>query len=287
MWWDDSVKDLRCHGSTGMTHIQHQTRFDDIRNLNRCNRHADVVINMLGPSRYHTHMISEFKSVNIEYARNIARSARLSGVKKLIHFSACGVSEKSESLDFRTKFIAEEVVRDEFPDAIIIRPTIVLSRKDYYMYYFQNLINYWTSFIPVFDDCSALKQPIIVDDFVEAIVNAIKLDGLEGQTFEIGGPHQYTQLEIIEMMMTGLQRKVTVAHINRKLAMTVSKYWGFNMFNREDIIKSQFDIIVKQENGEKNIHDLFVQPGSIVPFINSYCHVFKDPIALTKEQYEE
>ena len=286
MWWDDRLKELKCQGSTGMVHIHHNTRFEDIRNLNRCNHHADVVINLLGPRNFFNLGIDNFKKVNIEYPRNIARSARLSGVKKFIHFSACGAEKDSPSMDLRTKYVGEQVVRDEFPDAIIIRPTNVLSKNDNYLQYFVHLMDHWTSFIPVYDDCKALKQPIIVHDLVEAVVNAIQIEGIEGQTFELGGPHVYNQLEILEMIMTAINRKVTLAHVNRNLALFISNYFGVKVFNREDIIKSSLDLIVKQEDGVKGIHDLKVQPGKIRPFINAHCYHYKDPIAATKEQLE-
>lgn len=285
-WWDDGLKDLRCHGSTGMSYISHDTQFDDFRNLERVNRHADVIINMIGPSRYYNFKLETYKEVNMNIPRNIARSARLMGTKKLIHFSACGADPKSPSMDLQTKFYGEEMVRDEFPDAIIIRPTTILSRKDYYMQYIYRMIDYWTSFIPVFNDCSALRQPISVEDFMEAIVSVIKMDNINGKTFEIGGPFVYTHKEIMEMMMTALDRPVRLAHINPKWALKVSEFIGFRYYNREDIIKSGIDSIVKQENGEYSIEDLFVQPGSIAPYIKTFCFKNKDPVALLKEETE-
>jgi nucleoside-diphosphate-sugar epimerase len=222
----------------------------------------------------------------MEVPRKIAKSARLTGAKKLIHFSAAGVAYNSESLDLQTKFYGEQMVRDEFPDAIIIRPTLVLSLRDYYLKHYYQMINHWYSFIPVWDDCTALKQPIIVDDFVEAIVNAIKLDDIQGKTFEIGGPFQYTQKEILEVMMNAMCRQVKLYKFNKELGKTIGSYTSFAKMNREDIVKSGLDLIVKQENGEGNIHDLYVQPAPVVPFIKKYYNRLKDVHAMKKEDSE-
>ena len=284
--FDDCVKNLKCLGSTGMTYIAFDTRMDDINNLNRVNRYSDLIINMLGPSRFFTNKYEHFKYINMDVPQKIARSARLTGAKKLIHFSAAGVSYNSDSLDLKTKFYGEQLVRDEFPDAIIIRPTTILSIDDYYLSHYYKLMRHWYSFIPVWDDCTALKQPIVIDDFVEAIMNAIKLDDIQGQTFEIGGPFQYSQKELLDVMMNAMCREFKIYKMNKKIGTTLGSYFSFSRMNREDIIKSGLDLIVKQENGEKNIHDLYVQPAPVVPFIKRFFGKRKDLHALKKEDYE-
>lgn len=284
--FEDGIKDLRCHGSTGMTYLALNTNLNDLKNLNRVNRHSDTIINMLGPSRFMLRKYDDYKLINMDIPQKIAKSARLTGAKKLIHFSAVGANATSDSLDFKTKFYGEQLVRDEFPDAIIIRPTIVLSRKDYYLKYFADMMDHWHSFIPVFDDCKAMKQPIVINDFVEAVVNAIKLDNIEGQTFEIGGPFQYTQKEILDIISNSFQRRMNLYKFNKKLAMKVGGMFGTSYLNREDVIKSGIDQVVRQQNGEGNIHDLFVQPASITPFIKMYFHRIKDLPAITKFEHE-
>ena len=284
--FEDGLKDLKCHGSTGMTYLALNTNLNDLKNLHRVNRHSDTIINMLGPSRFMLRKYEDYKLINMDIPQKIAKSARITGAKKLIHFSATGASPTSDSVDFKTKFYGEQLVRDEFPDAIIIRPTIVLSRRDHYLKYFANMMDHWHSFVPVYDDCLALKQPIVINDFVEAIVNAIKLDNIQGKTFEIGGPFQYTQKEILEIMMNAFQRDIRLFKFNKKIAMKVGGMIGSRHLNREDVIKSGIDQIVRQENGEGNIHDLFVQPASIAPFIRMYFDKFKDLPVLPKFEIE-
>ena len=52
-------------------------------------------------------------------------------MKKLIHFSSIGADSKSPSLDLRTKFVGEQEVLKEFPDAVILRLAPVVGFNDY------------------------------------------------------------------------------------------------------------------------------------------------------------
>ena len=47
--------------------------------------------------------------------------------------SSAGAYADSESLDFATKYIAEQEVLDIFPNATIFRPTVIYGRNDYYV----------------------------------------------------------------------------------------------------------------------------------------------------------
>lgn len=284
--FDDSLKDLRVHGSTGMVYVAHHTDFHDPNNLDRVNRHSDLVINLLGPRAWGSTNYEHFKEINMDIPRKIARSARRTGIKKFIHLSAVGADKHSDSLDFKTKAFGEELIRDEFPEAIILRPTIVISRKDYFLRYWGDQMNNFRYFLPVYDKCTALKQPLIIDDFCEAIVNAIKLENIQGRTFEIGGPFQYTQKELIEIMMNAMNRNIKLYRFNKERAKWLAGMIPFDKFNREDIIKSGIDLTVRQENGEGNIHDLFVQPACVAPFIRAHFEKDKELPAFTKEQNE-
>lgn len=71
---------------------------------------SNVVINLCGPRKKVKHL-NDFEYINIDVAERIAKACTKKGVHRLIHFSAAGADKNSESLDFRTKAIAEDAVR--------------------------------------------------------------------------------------------------------------------------------------------------------------------------------
>lgn len=282
---DDKVKTLKHEGDQSMSYIMWDFNYNDPMAISRSVAKSNVVINLVGPSKY-TKNLSTFESVNVETPRRIAREARKRGAKKLVHFSAVGVAPNSPSLDLRTKYYGEQAVRDEFPEAIIIRPTLMIGWDDHFSYTFKKMQEYCFSFIPFHGDLNTLKQPIMDHDVGLAVFNALKLSEANGQTFELGGPNVYTRRELYELMINILKRPMSLAKIPETTAMNITKYFNTNYFNREDILKDSIDMIIQKREGVKTIEDLFVRPGSIVPFLEKSLQEEATPVVNTIEDIQ-
>jgi NADH dehydrogenase (ubiquinone) 1 alpha subcomplex subunit 9 len=75
----------------------------------------------------------------------IAKCARESGVKTLLHMSALNASENPQKIYLKngsqfliSKARGEEAVREEFPDAIIFRPSDIFGGYDKFVTYYAN-----------------------------------------------------------------------------------------------------------------------------------------------------
>src|SRR6266446_5261151 len=91
---------------------------------------ASAVINLVG-------ILSErgrqtYRGIHVEGARRIALAAKSAGATRLIHLSALGASRGAPALSDRTKAEGEEVVRSVFPEATIIRPSLVFGSSDHF-----------------------------------------------------------------------------------------------------------------------------------------------------------
>jgi NADH dehydrogenase (ubiquinone) 1 alpha subcomplex subunit 9 len=96
---------------------------------------------------------------------------------RLIHFSAAGADPNSPSLDFQTKFEAEKVVLKAFPNATIIRPCTVYGLNDYFAHnILRQSLFFFHKFVPVYDDCTTVKQPIKDFDVTQSVLNALKME---------------------------------------------------------------------------------------------------------------
>lgn len=71
-----------------------------------------------------------FDQVHVEGAARIARICREEGVSKLVHVSALNADKSSSSNFLRTKALGEEAVKQEFPDATIVRPASMYGHED-------------------------------------------------------------------------------------------------------------------------------------------------------------
>jgi NADH dehydrogenase len=132
--------------------------------------------------------------VHVEGARNIAEAARDLGVKSLVHISAIGASLTADSLYGRTKAEGEEAVRNAFPRATIIRPSLVFGPEDDLTNRFAAMAN--LPFLPV---VAAKRnfQPIYVRDLAKAIaMSTIEPQRFGGQVFELGGPQVMSMIDL-------------------------------------------------------------------------------------------
>jgi uncharacterized protein YbjT (DUF2867 family) len=150
-------------------------------------RGASAVINLVGT-------FGSMQAVHVDGARNVAKAAREAGAKALVHVSAIRADVNSGSVYGRTKGEGERAVREAFPEATIVRPSVVFGPED-------NLTNRLgaMSKLPVLPVIAAERrfQPVYVKDLAKAIA-AAALDPAThgGQDYEIGGPQVMTMEDI-------------------------------------------------------------------------------------------
>jgi NADH dehydrogenase len=87
---------------------------------------ASVVVSLVGIMHG---TLSDFDRIQHKGAENVARAARKSGAK-LIHISAIGADKNSTIPYVKTKGLGEEAVLRAYPEATIIRPSLVFGPGD-------------------------------------------------------------------------------------------------------------------------------------------------------------
>ena len=101
--------------------------------------------------------------MHIDGARAIAEAARLSGVERLVHFSALNASADSPSKFLQSKAYGEEVVMDAFPSATIIRPSDTYGHEDRLLNYYASLRVFPFGMVPLLKGGKGVeKMPVYV-----------------------------------------------------------------------------------------------------------------------------
>ena len=139
-----------------------------------------------------------FGAVHTEGARAVAKAARLAGVKRFVHISALGADAKSASNYARSKAAGEAAVLEEFPDAIILRPSIVFGPEDDFFNKFAAMARV-APMMPLIGGGRTKFQPVFVGDLAAA-VTACLVDGKgkPGTVYEIGGPEAISFRELLD-----------------------------------------------------------------------------------------
>ena len=153
----------------------------------------------------------KFQSIHMMGARNVAKAAADAGVKHLVHVSAIGADVDAVAKYARTKGEGEVAVREAFPGATIVRPSIVFGPEDDFFNRFAQM----AALAPVLPlvGGDTRFQPVFVGDVAAVIAKAVSDPAAVGVTYELGGPTVYTMREILELILTETGRKRPLAPV--------------------------------------------------------------------------
>ncbi|HLU91466.1 MAG TPA: complex I NDUFA9 subunit family protein, partial [Pedomonas sp.] len=201
-----------------------QANVRDAQSVARAVAGSTGVINLVG-------ILSEggpqkFDAVHVEGAANIARAAAEAGCTSLVHISAIGADAQSKAGYARSKAQGEAAVQAAFPQAAILRPSIMFGPEDGFLNRFARLIK-MLPVVPVI--CGDTKfQPVYVADVAEAVVAAAENpERFGGQTFELGGPTERTMREIMAYVRDEIMCKKELANVPDALAKVQAMLLGW------------------------------------------------------------
>ena len=180
----DLAGDVRMFGGVGQV-VPIQANLRDEASVQRAAAGSDIVINLVGIG--HQAGKQSFQAVHVEGAAAVARAAKAAGATALVHLSALGVDKAAEvSAYAASKLQGEEAVLAAFPQAVIIRPSLMFGQGDGFF----NLMGSLVRILPVMPLISGktLFQPVFVGDVADAIAKAAQGAVKTGRVYELGGP---------------------------------------------------------------------------------------------------
>jgi len=139
-------------------------------------------------------------------ARAVAKAAREAGAKTLVHVSAIGADKKARARYARTKAAGEAAVLKEFPDSVIVRPSLVFGPEDKLFNRFAAMARF-SPFLPLLGGGKTKFQPVYVGDVAAAIATACAGRAKPGITYELGGPEVITFRELLDKTLAWSGRK--------------------------------------------------------------------------------
>ncbi|WP_306002813.1 complex I NDUFA9 subunit family protein [Brevundimonas sp. C43] len=161
-------------------------------------RGADAVVNLVGVL-HDAGGKRGFDAVHTEAAKTIAEAAKAAGVERLVQISAIGADAASPSAYGRTKAQAEAAVRAVYPNAVILRPSLVFGAGDSFLNRFAAMATMAPA-LPLIGGGETRFQPVYVGDVAEAIARGVTRADAAGRTYELGGPSLYTFREVLELV---------------------------------------------------------------------------------------
>ena len=163
---------------------------------------SSMVINLVGVLV--ERRAGDFNALQAEGAGRVARIAAASGVAHLVQMSAIGASADSPAKYARSKAEGEALVREHFPKATILRPSLVFGPEDQFFNRFASMARL-SPIMPVIAGETRF-QPVYVGDVADAAMAALSRTDAAGVTYELGGPKVMSFREIMGWILAQVER---------------------------------------------------------------------------------
>lgn len=233
---------------------------------------ADVVINLLG-ILFETRR-QKFDDIHHVAAGSIAKAASAAGVSRLVQISAIGADALGTSCYARSKAAGEAAVREAFPAATILRPSIVFGPEDDFFNRFAGLTRVSPA-LPLIGGGTTKFQPVYVGDVADAVMAAITRADAMGKTYELGGPRVASFKELLELMLKVTHRQrclITLPFGIAKLKSYVLQFAPNPMLTPDQVELLRKDNIVAE--GALKLTDLGITPTAMEAILPAYLERF-------------
>lgn len=186
-------------------------------------RDAKIVVNLVG-------ILAEsgaqkFDAVQAAGAAAVAKAAAQEGAR-LVHVSAIGADENSESGYARSKAAGEKAVFAAVPSATVFRPSVVFGPEDQFTNRFAALARA-LPVLPLIGGGETKLQPVFVGDVATAIADAVEGKARPGSIYELGGPEVLTLRQVQEYVLKTIERRRLLAPLPFALAKLQAMFLQF------------------------------------------------------------
>lgn len=166
----------------------------------------DAVINCVGIIREFPSRGITFEKTHYEVVQFLIELAKRNKIERFLQVSALGTGPDATTEYFKTKYRAEQLLRDSGLRITIFRPSIIFGPGDEFINMLAGMLRKFP-IMPIIGKGEYRLQPVYVDDLSEIVVRTIGDDFTFGESLEIGGPEVLTYVEIIDTVAKTIGKK--------------------------------------------------------------------------------
>ena len=167
---------------------------------------CDAVIHLVGVIREVPSRGVTFSRLHFEATRNMVEAAISQGVKRFMQMSANGTRPQAESPYHRSKWQAEEAVRDSELEWTIFRPSLIFGPEDEFVNLLAGLVRK-LPLVPVIGNGRYRMTPVAVQDVARSFVAALEKKETVGQLYHCCGPEALTYDQVLDLVGKALGKK--------------------------------------------------------------------------------
>lgn len=238
---------------------------------------ASIVINLVGIGVESGRQ--RFRAVHVDGARNVAEAAHAAGAAALVHMSALGADLDSPSLYGRSKAEGEVAVFEAFPDAVIMRPSLIFGPGDGFF----NRMGGLARLLPVLPLIGGKTrfQPVYIGDVAEAFAAAAEGRVKTGCIYELGGPEVLTHRALLQRILSVTGRSNPLLPLSPGVAKLLAAPFALLPFpaplTGDQVEMLQHDNIVSDEalREKRTLAAFGIEPVAMDAVLPSYMWRFR------------
>ncbi len=269
----ESAYELKTYGGIGQI-VPFQCNYRDEASVQQATKGCYAVINLIGV--LYQRGKNSFKHAHVDIPKMIAVACQKNNVQKFIHISALGIDE-SQSKYAASKLEGEAAIKEAFPSATFLRPSVIFGAGDNFFNMFAKLSTVAPA-LPLIGGGKTKFQPVYVGDIAKAVCKIIcnKSDEFNGETYHLGGPEVVTLKEIYEILLKETNRDRALVSIPWPLAKIQGMILGMlpkPLLTKDQVVSLKTDNIVR--DGIKTFDDLDIEPTAMATILPEYLICYK------------
>ena len=168
---------------------------------------------------------SQFERNNILSTQVVLNELQRSSIQRLVHISSSVVNSVSHDLYTTTKRRQEEMVRQQWPEAVVLRPTLMFGWFD------RKHLGWLARFLkksplfPIPGSGRFIRQPLYVQDFCSVIVSCLEHPDLGG-AYDITGMEQISYLTLMRELRSAVGSRSWIIHLPVPVFGVLLQLWA-------------------------------------------------------------
>ena len=274
---------LKTQASAGWIDCVETNIFDEEK-LKELISKSDICINLVG-ILYEDNKINTFENIHIKFPSLISKICKDQNIRQFIHLSALGIDRAKDSIYAKSKVEGEIIIKNNFPLATFLRPSVVYSVDDNFTTSFMNLLSKLPIF-PLYYNGETKFVPISADDLSEIILKVID-DDIKSKTIECIGPEIISLKEILQRLLKLIDKKKLLLPMPLPIAKLTAKF--FQLFPKPLITEDQLKLLSYDNIPSGNFKTNFdIGAPSIKSFdeeVEKYCYMYKEAGQFSTKKY--
>ncbi|MDP2207886.1 MAG: NAD(P)H-binding protein [Bacteroidota bacterium] len=232
---------------------------------------CDAIIYLPGLIREFPERGITFKQIHFDSVKNLIDSSKREGVKRFLLMSANGVKPNASTKYLRTKYDAEEYLKQSGLSWTIFRPSVIFGDenegRNNFISVIIDLLNQMPLFVPVIGNGEYRFQPISIENVADAFVKSLEMGKTISKTYCMCGNEIFTYNQLVNIILKIINRKKIKLHVPvwemKLLAKLFDKYEWFpvthdqiTMLLEENICRGGTDFFE-----ELNIEPIYLENG--------------------------